>query len=146
MSRKRKFNDMNINKIEECKMKQCRYRTTHTTAQHKCHKCNGNHSMLDCNSYNKTNYLPNLIYSNGDASNLMTNNLIKDILNTLADTKGKIYTERYAGMGNMLYIKRDNVDMPLNIFFLDNNNCGQYGPETNDLPKLEAFLKTYKKV
>ena len=49
----------------------------------------------------------------------------------------------YAGMGCSTYIRR-NLDAKLEYFFLHSDSYGQYGLETSDMPKVNAFLYGYK--
>jgi hypothetical protein len=52
--------------------------------------------------------------------------------------RNNVYVVEYAGQGCAWYIKR--VGGSVTGFFLHGDNHGQYGPETNDLPRLEIFL------
>jgi hypothetical protein len=64
------------------------------------------------------------------------------------EVKGKIYTIINAGMGNNVYVRRDDiidsVPQQLKGYFMHNDNWGQYSENTNDRPKLEKFLDGYK--
>lgn len=56
----------------------------------------------------------------------------------------KAFTKIYAEMGCTWYCRRDNTFEKIELFFMHSDNWGQYGPETDDRPKLDAFLKDYK--
>ena len=51
-----------------------------------------------------------------------------------------------AGMGCMMYVKRDDFKSKPEYFFMHSDSWGQYGVETDDRPKLAKFLEGYKKI
>lgn len=65
------------------------------------------------------------------------------ISNYMSDIDGKIYIRCYAGQGCFYYAKRDNINSPIQLFFMHSDMWGQYGAEASDLPKLYAFLNGY---
>jgi len=67
-------------------------------------------------------------------------------LNKMGDNPGKIYIKKYGGMGSTIYIKRDDVGQPLQQFMMHQDSWGQYGPETSEVPQLEAFLEGYNEI
>lgn len=73
----------------------------------------------------------------------MNNNIEQFTLSVMGTTPGKIYIKKYGGMGSCIYIKRDDVDQPLQQFMMYQDDWGQYGPETNKVPEMEAFLDGY---
>jgi hypothetical protein len=48
-----------------------------------------------------------------------------------------------AGMGCCFYCKRDGTDGTIELFFMHSDSWGQYGPETDERPKLNEFLQGY---
>ena len=49
-------------------------------------------------------------------------------------------------MGCTWYVRRDHKDAELKGFFLHGDCQGQYGEDTNDIPKAEAFVSNYEKI
>lgn len=146
MSKKRKINNQDNKEstvkrakvnATRCTIKKCRYNTLHNTADHKCGNCGANHSRIDCNV--------KIIYTNCDDQKLCTSDMVENVLLQFADTKN-VYAEVCIGMGCSLYIKRNNLDNNLLVFMLHSDNQGQYGEDTNDLPKLKVFLQGYEKI
>lgn len=64
--------------------------------------------------------------------------------NILQSLPGNIYCELYGGMGCVWFIKRVNDEY--SAFFMHSDCWGQYGPDTDDRPKLELFLSGANKV
>lgn len=52
--------------------------------------------------------------------------------------QNNVYVIEYVGQGCAWYLKR--VEGTITGFFLHGDNHGQYGPSTNDIPRLETFL------
>lgn len=67
-------------------------------------------------------------------------------LSIMGDNPGKIYIKKYGGMGSTIYIKRDDLGEPLQQFMMHQDSWGQYGPETSEVPQLEAFLEGYTEI
>lgn len=65
--------------------------------------------------------------------------------NALRDLE-MVYTTSYAGMGCQMYLRRTRKDSPIEGFFMHNDSWGQYGPQTDDRPKLNAFKYGYRMV
>ena len=51
---------------------------------------------------------------------------------------GKIFLCSYAGMGCYLFIKRDDIDTEIELFFMHSDSWGQYGP--SDVGELNNFI------
>lgn len=47
------------------------------------------------------------------------------------------------GMGNMCFLRRKTLTSPIECFYMDAESWGQYGPTTDDRPKLAQFLFNY---
>jgi len=86
------------------------------------------------------------IVEQNDIQNQVDSDMIPDILNAFSDKDEKIYTVRYAGMGCAWYIRRSSKDEPLEGFFMHGDSHGQYGPSTDDTPKLNMFIHGYMQV
>jgi hypothetical protein len=56
---------------------------------------------------------------------------------------GKIYFIVQVGMGCCYYVKRDSKNSPCSAYFMHSDNWGQYGPATDDQPKLNKFITGY---
>lgn len=52
--------------------------------------------------------------------------------------RNNVYVIEYVGQGCAWYVKR--VGGVVSGFFLHGDNHGQYGPDTNDIPRLKTFL------
>ena len=46
-------------------------------------------------------------------------------------------------MGCIWYARRNNNFEKIELFFMHSDNWGQYGPLTDDRPKLNAFIDGY---
>jgi hypothetical protein len=53
-------------------------------------------------------------------------------------TRNRVYTRVYAGQGCIWFVKR--VNGRLRTFFMHGDSWGQYGPDTSDVPRMEAFI------
>lgn len=53
------------------------------------------------------------------------------------------YIEFYAGQGCAYYVRNNNGTKE--VFFLHCDSHGQYGDDTSDLPRYNAFIKGYQK-
>lgn len=53
-------------------------------------------------------------------------------------SRDRVYTKVYAGQGCMWFVKR--VNGRLRTFFMHGDSWGQYGEETSDVPRMEAFI------
>ena len=71
------------------------------------------------------------------------NYAIEDAIEKMSNIPYKIYTRIYAGMGSFYYIKRDDIHLQLQSFFMHADNWGQYGPETDKTYELTQFTYGY---
>jgi len=62
----------------------------------------------------------------------------------LKDNNNKIFINIYVGMGCSMYIRRNNVNEPFELFFMHSDNWGQYGIQTDDRSYLELFKEDYQ--
>jgi len=67
---------------------------------------------------------------------------IESVMKVKTFPSDKTLYQIYAGMGCQLFIKyvRENNDSIIYTFFMHSDAWGQYGEETNELPKLAAFI------
>ncbi len=151
-----------------CSVKDCRYSCYHVTAGHKCGKCNQfGHGRIEC-SFPKQ--LPKVYWCTikncktpgthmklshhcfkcgelHEEDNCKDNDKFdifkKPALKIFKETDGKVYCILTAGMGCMMYVRRDDVKSKLKYFFMHSDAWGQYGPSSDDRPKLNEFIKGY---
>lgn len=116
----------------QCNIPHCEHKNNHTFNGHKCRICkNFGHSHLECTKNIKLQ------------DKIFENHATIAARKIMALTCGKIFVRCYVGMGCMYFCKRDDVDKPIELFFMHSDNWGQYGPETDDRPKLDKFLEGY---
>ena len=90
----------------------------------------------DIKSYN----LFNEILNEGNMETYCDIKQVKQLLSKSMESK--IYTKSYAGMGCVLFIRRDFIDGDLLGFFLHSDCQGQYG--VNHMPFVDKFIDGYK--
>lgn len=154
-----------------CMVKNCRYNSNHRTYDHKCGKCEeSGHGMIECGnismieklkSYNnKCKYcmrdkhmkkcpLNGTMSLDRDISSHRVCDIIDniDLKNQLdaciedKNIKNGEYTVMYGGMGCVWYIRKNyNIN---EYFFLHSDNQGQYGDDTSDIPRYNAFIDMF---
>lgn len=74
---------------------------------------------------------------------LYNDQMKSEALGILKNIPGKVYCIINAGMGCSWFIRRKGVTAKLQKFFMHSDNYGQYGPGTDDRPKLEVFISGY---
>ena len=62
------------------------------------------------------------------------------------DENNKIYFTKDAGLGSLWYIRRDNLDSPFEVFFMDSSRWGQYNNSLDDTEMLNEFKEDYNLV
>lgn len=119
----------------KCTSPCCPSSYSHSTNAHYCSQCGERHLESVC---------PKGCVMSSD---------IQEIMNTKAEasrrfgqTDGKIYTSIYVGQGSEWYVKRNFKSDPIQIFFMHGDSWGQYGPQSDDRPKLAAFCTGYKNI
>jgi hypothetical protein len=74
---------------------------------------------------------------------VQTNDYIEDAAleeaREVLGNRNRVYTKVYAGQGCIWYVKR--VNDQLRVFFMHGDSWGQYGENTSDVPRMEAFLQ-----
>jgi len=125
---------------EKCRVQLCRYSTFHLTEKHKCGTCHKfGHGRMECGHPDKIAALANPM--------TQLEKSVCEMASTIFDsTVGKCYTSLYGGMGCMWYAKRDYYDGAISLFFMHSDSWGQYGKNSDDRPKLEAFISGYTQV
>lgn len=118
-----------------CSITECKHPNTHMNASHHCYYCGKLHKESKC-LVNKPNTSLDPIFKGK----------IKDAEDIFGDEKGKVFCILMAGMGCQIYAKRDNEKSKIETFFMHSDSWGQYGPESDDRPKLEKFLAGYRKI
>ena len=118
-----------------CRVKECIDKTTHTSSGHSCRYC---HKMV-----NHTLYCPN----NGTpiCDNITTHNIIQDIEAVAREknlNKGQ-YFILLGGMGCCYYIRSNILTETIEYLFMHSDSWGQYGEDTSDVPRLNAFIDNY---
>ena len=53
------------------------------------------------------------------------------------------YAKKYGGMGSCIFIRCNKKTLKLECFFMHSDSWGQYGEDTSDIPKLNAFIYEY---
>ena len=106
----------------QCQHPGCKYKDLHTSNGHKCEKCGDFHGLDEC------------IIDNSMVKSIIDSN--KLLVDTLPRNK---YTSFYAGMGCKVYVK--NYKGKISGLFMHSDCWGQYGPQSDDTPKLNKFLK-----
>ena len=156
------YNNMRIS--NKCTINGCIDSHTHITEGHSCRYCNSRlPTIMDLgNSRLPTimdlgnSRLPTIIENTQSIHmKLCPNNGIKicdditDFSNYIVsmvtkenNLKNGEYLSKYAGMGCMWYIRKNNNKDE--YFFLHSDNMGQYGADTSDIPRLNAFIYEYK--
>ena len=105
-----------------CTIMSCDSKSTHHISAHHCKTCGRReHDSFNCinaDIFNINPYLPSPY---------------KKVETIFGDKDGKIYTYISAGMGCIWYARRLARDKEIEIAFLHNDNCGQYGQDDRDI-------------
>ena len=149
-----------------CKVKNCRFSSTHDTINHQCGSCKrfghgrlecGNQQMIDnlkqyftsvvncnlCDSQNShTKFCPNNGFAIID-DKLDLNGLSQSNISRLQSGQ---YYEVYQGMGCNTYVRKNLITGNLESLFMHTDAWGQYGIDTSDLPRYRAFINGYTKI
>jgi hypothetical protein len=118
-----------------CNVKDCIDPATHSTKGHGCRFCNKKSKhLLRCpkngiNICDPFEEIPDFHRS-----------ILLETTNNMTLQNGQ-YSYVYAGMGCVWYIRKtmDNYE----YFFLHTDSMGQYGEDTSDIPRLNAFTFEY---
>ena len=126
-----------------CHVYGCRYSTFHITEGHKCGKCGEHgHGRYECGDPVKITSLKQAVPIYSEIEQAVINVAKKALGSNIA----KCYVVIYGGMGCTWYARRNGLDCPISIFFMHSDSWGQYGPSSDDRPKLEAFINGYREI
>ncbi len=118
-----------------CEAPACRQAYSHTSESHICSKCNERHFETFCTRNTS---------SQSFVDQTSESYAISEGKKVLGNTSGYVFDEFYAGMGCQWFVKRNSTHSPISAFFMHSDNWGQYGLQTDDRPKLIAFLSGYR--
>jgi hypothetical protein len=132
----------------QCCVIDCRNVNEHTTSGHQCTYCkNYEHDVSECpEQLWKIKESHGTIFGQNEGNFKEKKYVQIQARKQMKWEEKKIYTIVYAGMGCMWYAKRDNNWKKIKLFFIHNDNWGQYGPETDNSPLLEQFINGYRLV
>jgi hypothetical protein len=116
-----------------CQILNCSHPHLHKTDAHCCRYC-GKH-----NRHMKHCPIVKPIYSYDDPK-FVALDITDQIKNTHIEVGHYIITD--AGMGCTWYVRNNNNQ--IEYFLLHSDSQGQYGEDTSDIPKLNAFLYNFK--
>jgi hypothetical protein len=116
-----------------CQAPGCRASYSHTSDSHTCHMCSGRHFESGCPQNH-----------NAEIDPTSESYAISEGQKILKNTIGSVFADVYAGMGCQWFVKRDSPHSPIKAFFMHSDSWGQYGPQSNDQPKLVEFLNGYR--
>ena len=106
----------------QCQHSGCKYKDLHTNQGHKWEKWGDFHGLDEC------------IIDNFTVKSLINSKEL--LLSCLPEGK---HAHFYIGMGCKIYVK--NYKGVISGIFMHADSWGQYGPKTDDTPKLDKFLK-----
>jgi hypothetical protein len=130
----------------QCAAQSCTNISTHITDGHKCTYCSlFGHDVYECPS-KSWDYIVDCGTTFGRSKDgfLEEQKLKLQARKQFGWNEHKVYTLIYAGMGCSWYARRNNNFENIELFFMHSDNWGQYGPATDDRPKLDKFLEGYR--
>ena len=122
-----------------CTSSACPCPWTHSDLAHYCTQCRGRHLEKDCNIGGVIMRKQNVIMRKQNE----INDVIKEAKEKFGSTPGKIFTTVYSGLGSSWFVKRNEINKPIEIFFMHTEAWGQYGPHCDDRDKLKKFCNGY---
>jgi hypothetical protein len=131
-----------------CSIYGCKNNTLHTTDGHFCSYCKQfSHSEEECPEYLWTQKVErNVVAGRSETEYKEKKYLQIQARKQMKWAERAIYTIIYAGMGCVWYARRKNNFQKIELFFMHSDNWGQYGPTTDDRPKLDKFLEGYRQI
>jgi len=129
----------------QCSVPSCKSIILHTTDGHQCSNCKKfGHDGLECPVQKwSTKIERGTIFGQTRDGYLEKKELQLQARKQLGLSEHKVYTKLYAGMGCIWYARRNNNFEKIELFFMHSDNWGQYGPLTDDRPKLNDFIDGY---
>lgn len=130
----------------QCCALNCKSIATHTVDGHKCIFCNEfGHDESECPIQKWNNLvISGSTFGRSEEGFMKEHQLKLQVRKQFAWEEHKIYTKIYGEMGCTWYARRNNIFEKIELFFMHCDNWGQYGPTTDDRPKLEKFLEGYR--
>lgn len=144
-----KFHTDTMPKQMYCSAEGCPSYNHHSVEAHICSHCNKRHIEQICKGkiFGKSNG-KNLFVEQqfSDKIFLKKTHFIDSAKSTFGNKEGKIFTNVYAGMGCVWYMKRNYENGEIYGYFMHSDSWGQYGPNCDDTPGLYRFLNGYTKI
>jgi hypothetical protein len=130
----------------QCCALNCDRFSTHTVDYHKCTICNTfGHDGSECPTKAWNDMVESSTTFGRTKDGFMEECDLKlQARNQFGWQEHLVYTKIYGGMGCTWYARRTNIFEKIQLFFMHTDNWGQYGPSTDDRPKLDNFLKGYR--
>ena len=119
----------------KCTSPVCPSAYSHSTEGHYCTCCKDRHLESAC---------PHSCVIQNDPDQMTQ--IISDAKRLFGQRSGKIYTTVYVGQGCEWYVKRNDIYAPIQSLFMHGDSWGQYGPQSDDRGKLNAFCTGYVNV
>ena len=119
-----------------CTIIECVDKNTHTIEGHDCLYCKSRKEHLKYCPCNGTTICDPL-----DTIDIY--NTLKDTMNEYVLKEGYFVT-KYAGQGCVWYIRNNIMSKMYEYLFMHGDSWGQYGPNTDESPRYNAFVFGYK--
>ena len=128
-----------------CCVKNCKDNNLHTTEGHKCEYCNNfGHDDSECPIKKWNNKIKNgTTFGQSKELYLEKKNLQLQARKQMGYNEHKVYTKMFGDLGSTWYARRNNIFNKIELFFMHYDNWGQYGPDTDNKPLLNAFISGY---
>ena len=129
-------------RVKRCKVRGCRFATSHHTLDHMCGKCKDHgfdergHGRVEC--------------GHGDMMNALLSPVemaaVHAAIRALGTTDGKCYVEMAGCMGDTWYARRNYPGGYISLFFIHSDSWGQYGTGSADRSALDTFRRGYREI
>lgn len=103
---------------------------------------NNNYQILPLRIINEIYDNPRYVFQIGFDGQDNYKEQIKEAKKIFGLKQGKIFFCSYAGMGCHLFVKKNDINSNIEIFFMHSDSWGQYGH--SDVPELNAFIYGYE--
>jgi len=104
----------------------------HSSDTHTCSYCDGRHIETQCTTATVISTDENEI-----------KRAIGEAKTKFGSQDGKIYTKIYSGQGCEWYAKRTGLRNPIQLYFMHGDAWGQFGPQSDNRPKLNKFCRGF---
>ncbi len=122
-----------VSQSQSCKVHNCSHPRLHTTASHCCRFCGKRNQHMKLCPIIKP-------FNSFDDPKMVGSDITEDVKKIYI--KNCHYIILYAGMGCTWYVRNNN--RTIEYFFLHSDSQGQYGEDSSDIPRMNAFLYNYK--